>query len=99
MILRYLNSRVWPLKGSIMLVYFRTGNKRRITRMKVQVSKDRHYCYRCPYNTECKRVCSDLEEMDKLREEVKKEFGIGSCLLHITPLKIEILRAKWTPKF
>lgn len=96
---RYLGSRVWPLKDRVMLVYFRTGNKRGITKMKVLVSEDRHYCLRCPYNTECEVVCSDLEEIGKLREEVKKEFGIGSCFLHITPLKIGRLRAKWTPKF
>jgi hypothetical protein len=80
-----------------MLVYFRTGNKRGIIRMKVQVSEDHNSCLRCPYNQECEMVCSDLEGIDKLREEVKKEFGIGSCLLHITPLKIERLRAKCIP--
>lgn len=82
-----------------MLVYLKTGNKRGVIRMKVQVSEDHHSCLRCPYSPECEMVCSDLEEMDKLKEEVKREFGIDPCLLHITPLKTERLRAKWTPKF
>lgn len=75
-----------------MLVYLKIGNKRRITRMKVLVSKDHHYCLRCPYNQECRLTCNYLEIMSGLQEKVKEEFGIGSSLFHITPLKIEILR-------
>jgi hypothetical protein len=33
----------------------------------------------------------------ELQEKVKEEFGIGSSLLHITPLFIERLRAKFLP--
>jgi hypothetical protein len=95
--MKYLSSRVWITAEKIMLVYLKTGNKRGITRMKVQVSEDHHSCIRCPYNQECEMVCNDLERMDKLVEEVKREFGIGSCLLHITPLFIEKLKAKCTP--
>ncbi len=65
--------------------------------MKVQVSEDYHSCIRCPYNQECEMVCNDLERIDKLGEEVKKEFGIGPCFLHITPLSVEKLRAKYRP--
>jgi hypothetical protein len=67
--------------------------------MKILVSEDHHSCLRCPYNPECKLTCFDLEKMSGLQEKVKKEFGIGSSLLHITPLRIERLRAKSTQKF
>ena len=97
--MKYLSSRVWITAEKTMLVYLKTGNKRGITRMKVQVSEDYHSCLRCPYSSECEMICNDLEEMDKLREEVKREFGIGSCLLHITPLFVEKLRAKYRPSY
>ena len=88
---------VWITAERTMLVYLKTGNKRGIIRMKVQVSEDYHHCLRCPYNSKCEMVCNDLEEINKLRDKVKEEFGIGSSLLHITPLFIERLRAKCTP--
>lgn len=97
--MKYLSSMVWITAEKTMLVYLKIGNKRGITRMKVLVSEDHHSCLRCPYNPECGLVCSDLEGMDKLRDKVKEEFGISSCLLHITPLFVERLRAKCTPKF
>ena len=62
--------------------------------MKVLVSKDHHSCLKCPYNPECKMTCYGLEKIRRLQEKVKEEFGIGSSLLHITPLRIERLRAK-----
>ena len=77
-----------------MLIYFKTGNKRGIIRMKVLVSEDHHSCLRCPYNPECSMVCDDLENMKRLQEKVKEEFGIGPSLLHITPLRIERLRTR-----
>ena len=95
--MKYLSSRVWITNEKIMLVYLKTGNKRGIIRMKVLVSEDHHSCLRCPYNPDCKRTCYDLERMSGLQEKVKEEFGIGSSLLHITPLKIERLRAKFLP--
>ena len=77
-----------------MLIYLnKIGNKRGIIRMKVLVSEDHHSCLRCPYNPNCKLTCYDLEWMSELQEKVKEEFGIGSSLLHITPLFIERLRA------
>jgi uncharacterized protein YjaZ len=82
-----------------MLVYLKTRNKRGIIRMKVLVSEDYHFCIRCPYNPECRLTCYHLEMMSGLQEKVKEEFGIGSSLLHITPLKIERLRAKYTENF
>ena len=95
--MKYISSRVWITNERIMLIYLKTGNKRGIIRMKILVSEDHHSCLRCPYSPDCEMVCNDLERMDKLGEEVKREFGIGSCLLHITPLKIERLRAKSRP--
>jgi hypothetical protein len=35
--------------------------------------------------------------MERLQEKVKEEFGISSCFLHITPLRIEKMRAKFRP--
>jgi hypothetical protein len=80
-----------------MLVYLKTGNKRTITRMKILVDSDHHSCLRCPYNPDCSIVCDKLENMERLQEKVKEEFGIGSCFLHITPLGIERMRAKFRP--
>ena len=95
--MKYISSRVWITAERIMLIYLKTGNKRGIIRMKVLVSEDHHSCLRCPYNPECKLMCYHLEIMSGLQEKVKEEFGIGSSLLHITPLFIERLRAKCTP--
>ena len=92
--MKYLSSRVWITNEKIMLIYLKVGNKRGIIRMKVQVSEDHHSCLRCPYNPECEMVCSDLEGMPELQKKMKEEFGIGSSLLHITPLFVEKLRAK-----
>ena len=97
--MKYISSRVWITNEKIMLVYLKAGNKRGIIRMKILVSEDHHSCLRCPYNPECKLTCFDLEMMSGLQEKVKEEFGIGSSLLHITPLKIERLRAKYTENF
>ena len=94
MILQYISSRVWITTEKAMLVYLKTGNKRVVIRMKIQVSEDHHSCLRCPYNPDCKLTCYDLERMPELQKKVKEEFRIGSSLLHITPLKIERLRAK-----
>ena len=96
--MKYLNSRVWITSEKIMLVYLKVGNKRGIIRMKVLVSEDHHFCPRCPYNQECKLTCYYLERMSGLQEKMKEDFGIiGSSLLHITPLRIERLRAKSRP--
>jgi hypothetical protein len=95
--MKYISSRVWITAERIMLVYLKAGNKRGIIRMKILVSEDHHSCLRCPYNPECKLTCYDLERMSGLQEKVKEEFGIGSSLLHITPLFIERLRAKSRP--
>ena len=65
--------------------------------MKILVDSDHHSCLRCPYNPECRLTCYRLEMMSGLQEKVKEEFGIGSCFLHITPLGIERLRAKFRP--
>ena len=97
--MKYLGSRVWITNEKIMLIYLKVGNKRGIIRMKVLVSEDHHSCLRCPYNPECKLTCYRLEMMSGLQEKMKKEFGIGSVLLHITPLKIERLRAKYKEIF
>ncbi len=94
---RYLSSRVWITAEKTMLVYLKTGNRRGIIRMKVLVNEDYHSCIRCPYNPECKLTCLYLEMMSGLQEKVKEEFGISSCLLHITPLFVEKLRAKYRP--
>lgn len=93
--MKYLGSRVWIKAEKIMLVYLKTGNKRGRVRMKVQISEDHHFCLRCPYNSKCKMVCCDLESMTELAEKAEEVFGIGSVLLHITPLETERLRAKW----
>ena len=56
------------------------------------------------------RICSVADVLDALssprcykqpwpEEKVKEEFGIGSSLLHITPLFVERLRAKYTEIF
>jgi hypothetical protein len=95
--MKYISSRVWITAERIMLVYLKIGNKRTIVRMKILVDSDHHSCLRCPYNPECKLMCYHLEMMSGLQEKVKKTFGIGSSLLHITPLFIERLRAKCTP--
>ena len=95
--MKYLSSRVWITAKKIMLVYLKIGNKRKITRMKILVNEDHHFCLRCPYNPECKLTCYHLEMMSGLQEKVKEEFRIGSSLLHITPLKIERLRATFLP--
>ena len=95
--MKYISSRVLITNKKIMLVYFKTGNKRGIIRMKVLVSEDHHSCLSCPYNLGCNLTCYDLEIKSGLQEKVKEEFGIGSSLLHITPLKIERLRQKFLP--
>lgn len=95
--MKYLSSRVWIKTEKVMLIYLKVGNKRGIIRMKVLVSEDHHSCLRCPYNSECKLTCYHLEMMLGLQEKAKEEFGIGYLLLHITPLKIEKLRAKSRP--
>lgn len=95
--MKYLSSIVWITDEKIMLIYLKTGNKRGIIMMKVLVSRDHHYCLRCPYNPECGLTCYCLEMMSELQEKVKEEFGIGLSLLHITPLRIERLRAKFRP--
>lgn len=97
--MKYISSRVWITNEHIMLIYLKTGNKRRIIRMKILVSEDHHSCIRCPYNPGCKLMCYDLERISGLQEKVKKYFGIGSSLLHITPLFVERLRVKSTETF
>lgn len=92
--MKYLSSRVWITNEKTMLIYLKIGNKRGIIRMKVLVSEDHHSCLKCPYNPECRLTCYCLEMMSGLQEKVKEEFGIGSSLLHVTPLKIERLRAR-----
>ena len=88
--MKYISSRVWITNNEhIMLVYLKTGNKRTIIRMKIWVDSNYHACIRCPYNLECNIVCDKLENMERLQEKVKKEFGISLCFLHITPLRIE----------
>ena len=95
--MKYISSSVWITNERIMLVYLKTGNKRGITRMKILVDTNHRSCFRCPYNLKCGRICYCLETMSELQEKVKEEFGIGFSLLHITPLKIERLRAKFLP--
>lgn len=95
--MKYLNSRVWRLRDHVMLIYLRVGNKRGIYRMTALVSEEYHYCLRCSYNSACNAccniVCYNLENMSKLKEKIKEEFGIIEP--RITPLKIERLRRRF----